>query len=365
MRIQVDVEFLKAETTFDGLWAQNECNVSNANEAARPTAFRGSKGFHLSQSVHKVNSPLDGSHTFYGSEGYRGFCSQKLAPKDSLEETYLAQVSLHGIRKVGNPEYLFVCFDAVQGVWATEVEIETGAATNVIFSDLNSPYLFIPLKDIEVLDDGHFVLYVKKWNKPFTNIKISYVSFGFAESYGENTIKTFRCSEKLLGDSLNADPGIMQQYAEITMQDYKGNLAALLTKDLPTDNLAVAISAIDDQEDLRYVLGEYLSDEWSVLEDDALKLSCSDVSKNFSKIPTDPLPIKDRSLEDFLVIAFNYANVAWEYIDSETAEYCKGIVTPNSWMYGGTLTEMFEKICNFGLLSIYWYIDRFIVARCF
>lgn len=361
MRARVEIKFWDAVGQLTSVSGTDACNVSNVDNLLTESSFRGFRGFHLSESADAPDSLLDGSYKFYSEKGYEGYCSRLAATAD-LKIVF---------KKSSKERYLFICFDAARMEWPKAVTLQTADGRySQVYENINSPYLLVPVKDIEAASAGPVDLLMTfwEWSNPNSGIRVSSVSFGLTESFEDDILQSFKCSESLLDTNLRITPGVMQQYADLTFYDRRELLTQLAAEGLLGENHEVSIYAVEQAEsenEVLHLLGVYVSDKWSLSEDGAYVLTGKDPSKNFDHIQVPPSPIKDRTLDEFLDIAFKRANRVWSYIDDETESYCKSIFTPNSWMYGDSLDNVIEKICNFGILGIYWHIDRFIVARCY
>jgi hypothetical protein len=180
--------------------------------------------------------------------------------------------------------------------------------------------------------------------------------------YNDSYIEDIRCSENLTNSSIDIEPGICEQYAEITLYDRDGDIHDRASSGTLAKKQKVEI-LIEDGESI----GTYFTTEWNVPgESSSITITCSDPSTTFGDIQIESAGIKTRTVDDLLTLTFEQIkSVVWQYIDTDTQAYCESIRVPNSWYYASSAKSTLNKICSLGMLRIYWYIDRFIVARCY
>lgn len=335
-----------------------QANVAHPNYVIIPGNENTSKrGFQLSNSRSAVVSPLSGSYTYFGSEGYPGFLSSAITPSN-------ASISFYVMNAI--PTNLFIQFDGASGEYATAFTIEnTRTSDTVTVSDNHQLFVNVEVTALNIAVGDSLTLTVTGWSSSNKSVKITYigsVAYKF-EVFGSQLID-FRCSENLMDSQLSVAPGICEQYADITVYD-KGQLLHNRAKAgmLETD-AKVTLSAVSSTEEI--ILGTYFVSDWDINSNSsAVKINCRDKSYMFSKINVARSSVMTRNVHTLLVNLFSYAaNISWEYLDIQTQSRCVNMIIPDSWWLASDLQTMLNKICAVGMLRIYWYIDKFYVGRC-
>lgn len=374
MRALIEIEYLTANTQVEGVDENTTspgCNVSNVVSATVPTnKFQGFKGFHFAGIKGEWPAIANGEFLYYPDTGYLGFCSQTLSAADSTTDIKIV-FTLSG----EVPTYINIQFDKVVNEYATEYTISNNQNSNKITVNNTRYRSFVNIAPLNITASAILTLTITKWSKPFKNIKITRITFGFVGEYTDNELESFKCSEQLLDQRFQIKPGIIEQYADINFKDRFGELQDLAVQGFLMDNLTVSVYAIDDTKEdpnnpgqpLYILQGTYKTDTWDVTgTSNEVKLSCKDVTRSFETVQVRSVDIATRNVDDLLKLCFGYfPQVTWAYIDKDTENYCKSIVTPNSWLYADTLENTLQKVCNLGMLRCYWFTDSIIVARCY
>lgn len=374
MRALIEIEYLMANTQVeevDDSLTSPGCNVSNVVSATVPSnKFQGYKGFHFAGTVGEWPAIANGDYKYYPDEGYMGFCSQMLSAADGTTNIKIV-FTLSG----EVPSYINLQFDKVCNEYATEFVISNNQNSNKITVNNVRYRSFVNIEPLNITAAAVLTLTITKWSKPFKNIKITKITFGFTGQYTDNELESFKCSEQLLDSRFQIKPGVIEQYADISFKDRYGELQDLAVQGFLMDNLTVSIYAIDDQKEdpdnpgqPMYILqGIYKTDTWDVTgTSNSVKLSCKDITRSFETVQVRSVDIQTRNVHEMLALCFGYfPEISWTYIDTDTENYCKSIVTPNSWLYASTLEDTLQKVCNLGMLRCYWFTDRIIVARCY
>lgn len=326
----------------------------------------GVKGFQLSESSDNIVSTLDGSYgLFPGLNSYEniGIITRAISGSDGSFQT---PVDIKFILRGSGNKCLYICFDKASGEYAQEVDFKIGDLSTHISND--SVFMPISLKEYEeYLDDYDGVvvtLNVTKWSKPNSSIKISYIGCHYNDTFYENTIKSFECSEHALGSQMRVQPGIVEQYADISLYDKYNTLHRLAEINLFDCEAEVSIDVCYD--DVIQNLGRYTSKDWSVQLDPIVKLQCTDSMSRFENIFINGLNINFRSLDDLIRAVFaKIPDFEWSYLDIDTYMYCKSILLPNNWVSPDKLLNIINKICAVGMLRIYFHLNYFYVMRCY
>ena len=376
-QIIIDLNYKSGSTlqfydpTNTGNQYSSENNVSNASLVLNNSNAKGYKGFQLSSYADKPVSTLDGSYKLFDSKGIRAFVSSALSDAEGkFTSTQMLQLLY-----IGNADdEIYVTFNPFVNEYASLIRVDycNADGTSVSASEYtnDSPTFAIGFEPF-TLTPGEIITCMLRitfveWNKPYKSVFVAGISTSAITSYSGSDLIDFTCSENLMDAQMQISPGIVEQYADVRVYDRDNRLHTLAVQDKLHADSNLSILAID-QEDNEHKLGTYRVDEWLVdANDSVVTIYCGDITKNIGKITMPPLEVADRSLHQMLSTGFQYIqNAAWIYIDSETEEYCKAVITPDSWTYKQNVKDYLHNVCTMGLLRIYWYIDKFIVARCY
>ena len=268
-----------------------------------------------------------------------------------------------------NPKHLHITFDPTCNEYAVNFTLANSQNSNVISITNNTKTtVAIPLASMNLSDTSDGVLIaitITKWSAPYASIKITSISTYYVGVTFGSDLKSFSCSENVFNAQMGIQPGICEQYADLDIYDRNNVIHNLALEGGLSTGGGVVLQAIDDDTNITYELGAYSVDAWNVpATSSTVSITCKDKSVLFEKINISSLPVTTRSVDNMLDILFTQAGLPWDYIDSDTLYYCMSIVTPDSWFYMSSLYELLNKVCALGMLRIYWYLDKFIVARC-
>ena len=367
MYVQVQIDYKKSNNLLlrqeNEIWPE-QINVQEGTEISilNNNAARGFKGFQLSESYDKVNTPLNGNYKFFSSEGYPGLITSQACGVDGI---FAPDIAISFYMPETHIVTLWIVFDLVCNEYATEftVKNEDLNLEETFYAD--SPIYGIPVSEYLYAQPGEkFTIKIRKWSKPFSSAKITRISAYYNTTFTGADLISMTCSENLLDANMAINPGICEQYADIKVYDRDGMLRWLSHDGELTEDFEVTITAID--KDNTYVLGKYEVDNWDIDGTSyEVGVSCRDISYILSEINVKSIPIQTRTVHDMLRLMFkNIPNISWKYIDTDTVTYCKNIKTPYNWFKNGTLYELLHKICVLAMIRIYWHVDSFVIARC-
>lgn len=365
MHVRIDIHFdqnTDAELNISSYPSGN--NVSN-NEQVKSGNSMGYKGFQLSPSDKtRTISTLNGDYRMFGATGYPGISTQTISDTScvfAVPPVLVLRFYTYDISKI------YIAFDRVLKEYATDITlIIDGEGSWTLTND--SAMMSVDLSDyIAINTQQTYVVRVQlnKWSVPNASAKITYIGLDFNDAFTDNALKEFTCSENALNSQMYVQPGIIAQFANISIYDRYGSLHFAAKEMLIQQGADIEISAISDEDDSVTLLGAYVATNCDIRgEDRVVKIDCTDPSINFDKIYVDNLRVKDRSLHDMLTELFVYIKYPWKYQDAATQTYCECIITPNSWFSADTFEKQLQKVCNLGLLRIYWSNGTFVVMRC-
>lgn len=362
MRVAVKINF--TNTTYTELTSPEseggQINVSNLDSIINETSF-GFKGFQLSGI-----SKLDGSTKFFPSTGYPGYISANKSDSEGNISDVI-RVTFSG----EFPAYIYITFDQNAKERATNFTVSNDQNDTVATIQNNSNTSVAIASELLGLSGytGTVTLsfIFTKWSKSNSCIHITSISTDQQPVFTGADLISINCSENLFDAQMQITPGICEQYANITVYDRGKLLHERAKSGLLTADYTLEISAIDDTTSEQKELGTYIISEWGIYSNKSeVNITCRDKTYLFEKINIARSGIKDRTLHDLLDILFSQApGMPWMYDDNTTMQRCKNIVLPNNWYVASDLYTMLNKVCALGMLRIYWYIDTFIVGRCF
>lgn len=358
MRVRVNIDFqLNTITRVLPVSGSSQANVSNLSQLENSSL--GFKGFHLAPEAGKNPSILNGAYGVYPDSGYPGYISKSLSGADGSTDMYI-DMSISGVV----PDTLYLTFDRVCGEYAKSITVtnKDTSASYTIENDEVSVFLdMAPLGDVENLR-----VTINEWSQPNKNIKITQLSANYVTDYTETEIISVETSENLMDSNLQIEPGICEQYAEVSIYDRSGVLHNFAQKGVLVQDQVVSVSIIDDDNN-EQIVGIFYSSSWDVDSNSStVKLTSKDTSAQLEKIQVDSVAVADRNVHQLLTLAFAFfPGATWVYLSSDDEEWCKNIVTPNSWLAKDNLYNTLKKVCLLGQLRIYWNGTAFVVARCF
>ena len=342
-------------------------NMSNvANLRTDMSVGSGFSGFQLSPSRTKITTPLNGAYLMWSAKhSYPGSTTaEHFNPSADAFPQYT--FSVHG----NISRYLYITFDTVTGEYATKIILSTDYNAQTLTVNNTASSLTVDITSLglpSTVNGTVFTMIIAGWSKPNATVKVTSVSFSPATIFYGNDLIGFECSDNLYDSSMNLQPGICEQYADVTVYDRHGILrdAALKTSYKPSGS--VTLEAIDTETGMVTVLGEYGLKKWDIQSTSAeISITCGDKSTILDSINLPDSTVETRTVDQMLQTVFVQAGgLTWSYLSAADQTHCNNITVPNSWFYSGTLREVLEKICNVGLLRIYWKQSAFLVARCF
>lgn len=366
MRTKVIINFADVTgSSFEEMsesWPE-QINVQNSedNEAVYTLHEEGSNGFRGFQ----LNStPLNNSYKFYGPEGYPGVITRQAS---DVYGVFDSPVEINFLVSAQSPKIIWIGFDPACNEYATKFSIvQKAMGWSINVEDNNASVVAVPTAPLAIPTGTTMTLQIHEWSRSNASAKVTRISPYYKAEYTGKDLIDFICSENLLDSNLAMRSGICEQYADVKVYDRNNTLHACAYRDMLTDDYKISIYAFDDTTQLSHTLGTYYVSDWDISGSSTeVGISSTDISYIFDEINIPSIPIEDRSVDDMLRLFFGYAqSVNWKYFDKDTEQYCKDISTPNNWFRAGTLRELLNKICALGMLRIYWYVNKFVVARC-
>lgn len=358
LRINVDFKHTdnNSQLQLGGVSLSESINVSDYSQAFQEfyNVYRVS-GFQLSPSSSHIVSRLTGKRTFFDIDGYKGYISKEISPV----QNYI-QLQFNIVNNI--PDYLYITFDTATNEYAKSIKVLNSINNQVLNITNDSVYCIIPLQSLNLTAPVKITLELRYWSNPNNqSFKVTNISNNFNLVIGSNDIISSVNSENMMDTELNIQPGICEQYADIQIYDRTGIFHELALRELLSQDERISIYTDND-----ILIGVYYVKEWSIENDnDIINITCRDNSYLFQKIDIKRSLIATRTLHDLLNILFSQATeVSWEYMDIETELRCKNITIPNSWYLSSNLYDMLSKICEVGMLRMYFYTDTFRVGRC-
>lgn len=339
-------------------------NVSNTDNIHTKMST-GAKGFQLSTSGDKTLCTLDGAYRFFPAQGYSGIVTYAVSGDDGLFNVVdLPEIEMQ-IQSY-KFKYLYIVFDVASNEYATKMALLiNGKAFTITNSDAFCVINTSDYVDTSTENSYDVTIQILEWSVPNASAKISYVASTYTDIFPGNTIRKFTCSENSLNNQVYAQAGIVEQYADIILYDRYKRIQDEIMRGNALSNIDVSIFAIDETGE-EIPLGTYKIDTWDTdAADNSVSITCNDPSANFDKIFIKELPVKSRSITEMLQELFSYVpNYQWQFESTGyTKGHCGRIYTPDNWFKAGTLLDLLNKVCNLGLLRIYWSSGVFIVER--
>lgn len=363
MRLEVNIRNINSvavDITYDASTWSEQINYVNNAALFNPNIPIFTDVFQIS-GVNTL-SILNDKKLILPDGGYPGFMSRKLssdidgtfidadAPKISIKSSSIKQNGLWITFSEGYP----VKYRITKDNQSTTIDNNTQRT------------IYIDQSFGEGDESVDVYITVLQWSEKLASVKISKISNIFDVTYDLNDLISITYSENLFNSQLQIQPGICEQYADIQLYDRDGILHELADKRALNEDYSVTITVVDDDTNKRSIDGVYLVNDWEVYgTSNTVIINCNDLSRIFDKINIEITAVKTRTVDDMLNECFNLCKVSWRYIDDDTQTYCENIKTPNCWFYKSTALQTLNKICRLGMLRVYWYIDSFIVARCY
>ena len=368
IRVQMRFETVEVASARSVNFETTAANVSRGNriiENGYDQNLIGFEGFQVGANKNNIVSELDGSYGLYPDTGYPGYVSAQLSDASG---NYTPEVSFTLYLTGPRPQHLYLLFDQKARDKPTKLSVTYGSTTVTSTGAASSAWA-IELYELGLptnLSNTPIQVKVLRTSLPYKSVKLLGVSCAESVVYTGKDIKQVICSENSTDSQLTIDPGVVEQYAEISVHDrnrvmFKANEADQLVKEL-----RVKVDAIDDVTATTYELGEYNASEYE-FDPDILqvRIVCNDPVHLLDSVLVEAVPVTTRSVDEMLRYAFQLANGAvWGYDSNETQEYCKNIKTPDSWFYTGSVLAFLRKICIVGMLRVYWSVNQYVVRRC-
>lgn len=365
MRTQVSIELPNAQETslsFAAAEVPKTANISNPTKIFSVDEY-GARGFQLSEKKSEVVSTLDGKYLLYSDLGFSGYVSSALS---DAQGNFQQDVSFSFRLSYERPAYLFIVFDPVAKEFATAFSLQYGSTKLSITNNTSTVYIVdtaalkLPMNN----NSSKITVSIQKWSSAYKSAKLFQIFPALIMSFTGKDLKSFTCSENATNTQLSISPGVIEQYADITVYDREGLLRKLAALGLLVEDMKVEIVACEDN---CTALGSYTVSNWNVDTTSAsIKIECRDQTSKLSKVNIPGAAIQDRTLHNMLTYVFNcLGNVAWGYFDAATQIYCRNIYTPNSWSYAAPADKVLAKLCTLGMLRIYYWINKYVVMRCY
>lgn len=364
MRVQVQIDYqLNIGTSASlGNPLPEQCNVSHRDLLTSPKAFKGYKGFHFAANSDQKTIKADDSYKFYPDSGYQGFIAKSFTDANGN-----CDLTVH-LQFTGEaPKQLLFQFDSVDNTYPLTMLLTVASSSQIKTVTVNKPTIMVDISQLTLVANDSVSIAFSKWNKANYPAKIVSMLVNYTGIYDLQNLIDVRCSENCFDAQLNIKPGIVEQYADVSIYDRDRLIHQFARQELLKDNQKVTILAIDDDNNISEVLGTYRVDEWQVEATSSIvKVNCTDPSSIFENFNIPSAPVQTRTVDNLLSFLFGYIqNYTFTYIDSTTQIACRSIKIPSSWCLKGNVLEVLRKICEVGQLRIYWFIDVFIVARCY
>ena len=380
MQVQVDInlgisataEYNYKDTDNNGVVDDIIEQINVQHGAAKDVFYNsptGMRGFQLSASSQEPVSTLDGVYKLFSNSGYPGLISRSLSAADgSFAEPIKIEFTV-----AGDVSEIVIIFDPLSKEYAKDFTIVCEDTLNMRMEAVDCKnyhgykYSLSADRIRAWSTEMRFALYIYKWSKAYSSAKITHLGPIFSLRYTGKDLISFACAENAYDAQMSLQPGISEQYAEVRLYDRDAELLDRIKTLKISDNVMLSITAIDHSSDegSSYMLGTYIMDNIDNINNDfEVSLVCKDLSYTLDDIYVQAWPVQDRTLDDMLNIAFSYLpGCSWRYGNTTTKDDCKNIVTPDSHLSSCTLRECFTKICNVGMLRIYWYVDSFVVTE--
>ena len=324
----------------------------------------GARGFQLSASKNAPVSDLSGDYGYFASTGYSGYISKALSNSSGA---FVPALSINFYIESKSPKYLYIVFDPVAAEYATHFSVAVGSKS-VWVGNNESASCRVDLSELNLQTHSESVLCtltIHNWSRANASVKITSISSAYFGVFTGKDLKSFTCSENTHDEQLNRAPGVIAQYADVSIYDRHGILHELANEGTLLSEAEITIEAID-HKGASTTLGSYRASTWDVqATSSVVSVECTDITDTLEDLHITQQPIVDRTLHDMLELLFqNVRNASWVYYDKDTEKYCKSIMTPNNWFRSGSLHSLLNKICSLGMLRIYWYINTYVVVRC-
>lgn len=362
MKVNVHVSFNSGSSKTEIVSLPTLSNVANVSNLNTRTSSIGSKGFQLSPSKDKIVSTLEGDNRFYTSNGYIGVMSREIS---NVDRVFSNPVNVKIRIYAQTTDYVYIIFDRALKEYA-HIFTLSDTFNQINYTNNLSSIIEIPLSNFDKVDDEYYdlTMSITEWSHPFTSAKITYVSSNYAMSFTGSSILDIVWSEHSMDSQVTVLPGIVEQYANVSLYDRLGSASIISEHNLFSEGAKATIEVLDSDNNV-IDENEYLVADWDISADSRLvDFTCADPTVAFSKISVSATNVQTRSIHDFLTLVFEYVpKYTWKYIDTEVQNYCEQTIIPNSWSRKRSVDESLRLICASAMLRICWLKNTFVVLR--
>ena len=331
----------------------------------RATDFR---GFQLSLADNHPISTLDGTHKLFGKYA-DAFISGVLPSSGDLNREKLIARFKFKVNYGDTLSHLYITYDGTSHVFARCIRVSK--LVGGILTPVN--FYFDEYKNICILDVSALnlikddVIWVDFYdcNDATQTIKITRITDALVEMLFPNSIVSEEYSEHLYDSQLRINPGLITQYADLTLYDRKGILRELALQELLALDVPVHTgTALDTSLGYRYEYDNtYFVEDWDISADSSeINVTCRDKSYIMQNTMLQSVGIEQRTVNDMLSLVFKQIGKSWSYLDDYTKSLCYNVIVPDNWFKEVTLYDALQKICITCLLHVYMLNDTFVVA---
>lgn len=352
MRTEIEISVqgvIKSNIQFSALKSSPQINKVNNEEITNPSNVGLSLPFQHSGTAEAIISSLNGLYKVLPEEGYPGYISKTVCDADGVFATPLPQV-------VFSTTSTIVVVYFADG-YPIDFTVKCGDIVDTYKDNKEQVILF------NYESAGEYTITVSKWSVGNSSLKISRIISLDQFVFTENDLIDFKCSENLLDSQVSIQPGICEQYADITIYDrYKLLYRYVVEYEHELTNSIVRLLVYDDNNNAN-VIGAYVITDYDISgQSSQVNLTCSDPSYKLEKIQIPAISPAKRTVADMINIIANYGNIPIQYANTVVYTQCISIVTPNCWFKADNALNILNKICQLGMLRLYWYIDTFIIG---
>lgn len=352
MRAEIEISVqgvIKSNMQFNASKSSPQINKVNNEEITNPRNVGLSLPFQYSGTAKSVISSLNGLYKVLPEEGYPGYISKTVSDANGIFAAPLPQV-------VFSTTSTIVVVYFADG-YPVDFTVKCGDIIDT-YKDNKEQVIFFNYGSA-----GEYTITVSKWSVGNSSLKISRIISLDQFVFTENDLIDFKCSENFLDSQVSIQPGICEQYADITIYDrYKLLYRYVVEYERELTHSIVRLLVYDDNNDVN-VIGAYVITDYNISGQGLrVNLTCSDPSYKLEKIQIPAIPPARRTVADMIKIVANYGNIPIRYADTSVYAQCISIATPNCWFKADNALNILNKICQLGMLRLYWYIDTFIIG---
>ena len=371
---RVEIEFLvDYELEFvanSGLDEHSDPSNLNTN-----TTFKGKKGFHLCGGSVDENGEvsgclLDGTFTLYqrGAREYKGVLGNTLS-NDNYEFETPEYIDFRTANAGTYIKSILVRFDSVAGEYATEMYFTNAVKADGTLDDRYTEALKIKNnKDIFIYhsfgDNSQITsirLNISKWSKKNALLKITKISTGYTGNYDYKSLQSIKWDNFMFAAEDEITFGISSNTATIEINDSSDIIDELYRKNLIFQNVIARVYVDDILQGNFYIdskMNERGSDIWT--------FECIDL---FERIKDDIVPVMqldpsgDTNLKDIIKHAIGRTGLSVDY-SPEADEICENYKIPKAYIKSQqTVYEVLAKVCQVGMLRMYFSIDKLRIVK--